>query len=348
MPLFGRMRKVPGDSIPAADGDEPGQTPRGTIGDLLRETRQSYGGEIERIAAQLRIRGPYLAAIEAGRYDRLPAPVYALGFVRAYAVHLGLDGEEAVRRFKQETSGFAVTRDLAFPVPLAQRSIPGGTVVLAALILAICGYGLWYYLSTGDRWRPERVSSVPTELAAPGLVTPAAPPAANSAPPAADLGPKSPAEETRDTAPAAEPASAVPAAAPASVAAAPIAAAAAPVVSTAPGPVSIPASGLGAAAATAPALADGAHTPPVGAPIQSMASWVQIHDADQSPILTRTLHAGDQVRVPDKPGLTLRTGNGSALAITVDGAQAPSLGGTIRRNVALDPDRLRAGTALTE
>lgn len=137
---------------------------RHTVGELLRETRLSYGGEIERIAATLRIRAAYLKAIEDGQYDRLPGPVYALGFVRAYANHLGLDAEEAVRRFKQETAGFEISRDLNFPVPLSERSIPGGTMLLAALILAVCGYGLWYYVSTGAHIRADRVSAVPPEF----------------------------------------------------------------------------------------------------------------------------------------------------------------------------------------
>ena len=49
-----------------------------------------------------------------------------------------------------------------------------------------------------------------------------------------------------------------------------------------------------------------------------------------------------------RPGLILRTGNAGALAILVDGKPAPALGavGTLRRNVALEPEALLAGTAV--
>jgi len=33
--------------------------------------------------------------------------------------------------------------DLTLPVPLGERSVPGGPILLVALILAICGYGTW-------------------------------------------------------------------------------------------------------------------------------------------------------------------------------------------------------------
>jgi cytoskeleton protein RodZ len=74
-------------------------------------------------------------------------------------------------------------------------------------------------------------------------------------------------------------------------------------------------------------------------------SWLQVRDGDENLVAQRLLHAGDTYRVPDKPGLVMRTGNGSGLEITVDGRPAPRLGGAIRRNVALDPAKLLAGTA---
>ena len=44
-------------------------------------------------------------------------------------------------------------------------------MLLVALILAICGYGTWFYLSTGERTRPERVAAVPPALRMPSVMT---------------------------------------------------------------------------------------------------------------------------------------------------------------------------------
>lgn len=77
-------------------------------------------------------------------------------------------------------------------------------------------------------------------------------------------------------------------------------------------------------------------------------SWVQIQAANGVTVMARTLRAGESYTVPDELGLRLTTGNAGALDIVVDGQIVPSLGqvGAVRRNVALDPARLRTGTAL--
>src|ERR1700736_554969 len=137
-----------------------------SAGDLLRQQREALGLDLDDVAAALKIKPGYLAALEAGRPDLLPGPAYAIGFVRAYGDHLGLDGNEILRRFKAESAVLDTKPDLAFPMPLGERSVPGGAMLLVALILALCGYGTWYYVSTSERSRPDRVGEVPAELAA--------------------------------------------------------------------------------------------------------------------------------------------------------------------------------------
>ncbi len=84
-----------------------------------------------------------------------------MGFIKAYAHYLGLDEDAVLNRFKDEAAGLTARPDLSLPVPLGERSLPGAAMLLIALILVLCGYGTWYYLSTGERTRPERVAAVP-------------------------------------------------------------------------------------------------------------------------------------------------------------------------------------------
>src|SRR5213078_2836411 len=119
------------------------------------EQREELGLDINDVGEVLRIKPAFLEALEENRPQDLPGPTYVLGFVRAYARHLGLDDEWVLERYKAESAGVQARPDLAFPAPLAERSLPGGPVLLVALILAICGYGTWYYLSTGPRVLPR-------------------------------------------------------------------------------------------------------------------------------------------------------------------------------------------------
>lgn len=366
-----------------ADGPEetlaPERRRRESVGELLRQTRLGYGAELEAMARALRIRPAYLAALEQARYELLPGPVYAQGFVRAYAVYLGLDGDEAVRRFKNEFVGHERRHDLAFPMPLSKRSIPGGRMLLMALVLAVCGYGLWYYLSTGSRLRPEEVAAVPQALLPPPSATAqpastAAAPTAAAATPTGGTGvaladtamlatPVSPAAAApaakAGPGPAAKsgkPGSLVTAVAlppPAPVPAGAGTGAAAGTTAAAPPPASAPQAPAAQQIAAAPAApktvaaAPAAVTDAPGIVIRATGdSWVEVRDSHGAIVTQRLLHAGDVYRVPAEPGLVLTTGNASGLEILVDGRPVKPLGGTVRRNILLDPSRLLAGTAV--
>lgn len=371
MALFQRIKPSLTGDEPDRDAPVPAETR--SAGAVLREQRVSFGLDLGEAAQALKIKPAYLAAIEEGRIDRLPGTAYAIGFIRAYSTHLGLDSGEILRRFKLETSGFGAKPDLAFPMPLAERSMPGGGTVVTAVILAICGYGAWYYWATAERTRPERVTEVPAALLpapktaqSPTAPHPVAAPAAPSNSPSAPAetppntgagpvaaGPSGPPAEAGTAAPAAtaQPASPAPAAPSPEPAAAPAASTpeptAAPAASTptaAPNPTE-------ALAATAPEAQSGhiygAPDGPSRITLRASAdSWVQVRGADHAVLFTGVLKPGDSYRVPDQPGLTMRAGNAGGLDVVVDGKPTAPLGpiGAVR-NVALDPQSLAARNA---
>ncbi len=265
--------------------------------------------------------------------------------------------------------------DLSLPVPLGERGVPGGRVLLTGLVLALFGYGAWYYVSAGERERPERVAAVPAELqklTAPAPAVRASPVQAEAAAPGtATAAPAAPAVLPAQPAP-------VEAKAPRGAVAPqfgsglltppqPATGAVAPDSSpSAAGPVGNPATGGAVATGAdrcagierrdrqrprqpAPARRESrAATASGSIDIRALAdSWVQIRDADQGIVFARVLKTGETYRVP-RSGLILRTGNAGALEVLVDGKPAPALGalGTLRRNVTLEPDALRAGTAV--
>jgi cytoskeletal protein RodZ len=134
------------------------------VGALLKASRLRVGQDLQSIAAVLRIRYVYMEAIEDGRYDLLPGPTYATGFIRAYAEHLGLDSGEVVRRFKNEATA-ADTADLMFPEPIPEPGVPGGAVIFVGIVVAVVAYGAWYVNSAKDGFLVELISPLPDRLA---------------------------------------------------------------------------------------------------------------------------------------------------------------------------------------
>ena len=135
------------------------------IGADLRAGRVRLGQDIADLANKLRIRSEHLVAIEQGRFSDLPAPVYAVGFVRTYAEYVGLNGEDAIRRFKEEAEGLPAHSRLSFPTPEEESRVPKGWLLALAGIAAVLVYAGWYYAENKDRLNLAEVPAIPERLA---------------------------------------------------------------------------------------------------------------------------------------------------------------------------------------
>ncbi|MFA7249800.1 MAG: helix-turn-helix domain-containing protein [Dehalococcoidia bacterium] len=116
-----RAQRVEDEASAAVVADEVRERARRT-GDILRQSRTERGITLAEVEQDIRINRAYIEALENARFDLLPAPVYARGFMRSYARYLGLDPDEAVR---------AVPRDLPRPadldpLPGLRRATPSG------------------------------------------------------------------------------------------------------------------------------------------------------------------------------------------------------------------------------
>ena len=316
------MSRVEEDGSDASAVTAPG------VGADLCAARERLGWLLPDVASYLRIRLPYLEAIEQGRVGGLPGnSAYAVGFVRTYAQSLGLDADEIARRFRTETADINRRTELTFPVPVPERGVPAGAVVLVGAILAIGAYVGWYHVSGEGRSRPEPVRAVPAHLAP--LAEPPAPPAA-------------PAPAPSVQAPAATATAATPAASPAAPAVSPSSAAAAAIPAQAVGSTSALAS---TAISTVPVPADGSRIV-----LRAKAdAWIQVRDRQGPILLNRVMRPGETWPVPAKGQLLLTTGNAGGTELLVDGTTTPSLGGdgAVRRDLPLDADLIRDGKLIS-
>jgi len=111
------------------------------IGQALKTVRERRRLSLEELADLTRVRRAYLADIEAMRLDRLPSRPFTIGYIRAYAEALGLDGEAAVERFKAEEP--VLDEPLRAPVGVAQTGDPRLVAIVAGVVVILVAIILW-------------------------------------------------------------------------------------------------------------------------------------------------------------------------------------------------------------
>jgi cytoskeletal protein RodZ len=126
-------------------------TPAPPVGETLQAARERKGVDLYRAERDTKIRLRYLSALEDGDYAELPAPVYTKGFLRNYAIYLGLEPEDILERWRDEMEQQRTATRVAVippPMPIVE---PGGrrlhitpSMIVAGLVglvvIAFVGY----------------------------------------------------------------------------------------------------------------------------------------------------------------------------------------------------------------
>jgi len=285
------------------------------VGATLRSAREAGGESLDEVAEAIRIRSDYLHAIEEENYYGLPGWAHAVGYVRSYAMYLGLDTGPMVKRVRDQLA----LREHVFEQQGVERSrnfmrviSMGGMAVLAGTV----GFGLWFTAPAESvteflRPVPDRIisfidRSLNTGSPVAGVTKSDALPAA--APPSIAPPTISPAIET------AQPAS-QPAFAPiriASVVMAPASSTARGVLVLNPLPRhAIDRGSIGVGQLTLRALKD---------------VWFRVEDRQGGIVTERQMGRGEVQRLPDVRDLVIATRDGGAIEYYVDGTFAGVLG----------------------
>lgn len=327
-------------AAPAADA--PGAN---DVGPLLCATRMRLGKDLQDVARLLHIRYNYLVAIEDGRFEDLPGQAYAIGFVRAYAEHLDLDGDEIVRRFKDENAGIKKPTAFNYPLPAPDSGVPSVVLLMIAVVMGMMVYGAWYSIAGADRRAADLIQEIPVRLAA-MLDRPPAPQTVPAETPVVNPEPvkvvETPLAPVAADPPKPEPAKVEPARTEVAAVEAPK-----PEVPKSEPPKAEPpkpeaSTQVAALTPAPPAPRQNSKSTDVIELKATSDSWIQVRAGDQL-LLTRLLRKGEVYRVPDRNGLTLMTGNAGGIEVSVNGDAMPPLGseGTVARGVPLEAARLR-------
>jgi cytoskeletal protein RodZ len=125
-------------------------TPAPPVGETLQLARERKGVDLFRAERDTKIRLRYLSALEDSAYEDLPPPVYTKGFLRNYAIYLGLDPDELLERWRDEMDALRASERIAVAPPPQPIAAPGRRVTLtpgmfvaglvALVVFAFIGY----------------------------------------------------------------------------------------------------------------------------------------------------------------------------------------------------------------
>jgi cytoskeletal protein RodZ len=155
------------------------------VGERLRAARQAKGMSLDEVASVTRVPTRHLEHIENGDWDALPAVTYSVGFARAYANAVGLDGREIGSELRDQlgaphSSAATAPYEPADPARVPPRSLAVIAAVIAGLL--IIGYFIWRGSAVEEPDPQAEAAAVDTPITAQPRAAPARAPVLAAAP----------------------------------------------------------------------------------------------------------------------------------------------------------------------
>ena len=144
------------DQAKRAVGRDRGESARGSTPDYgpnlperLFTARERKGVDLYRAERDTKIRARYLAALERGDYKELPGAVYTKGFLRNYALYLGLDPDDVLLQWRRERGDIKDAAPvIVVPRPIAapRKGLTFSPAVIVAAIMTVAVVAFGAYL----------------------------------------------------------------------------------------------------------------------------------------------------------------------------------------------------------
>jgi cytoskeleton protein RodZ len=318
-----------------------GEATAASPGSQLRRWREAQGLHVAMLAASLKVPPQRLEALEADRWDALPDPAFTRALAQSVCRVLKRDPAPVLaglprpdgNRLEQVAAGVnAPFRDRPGSIEPGMGQALRRPALWAVVALLLAALAVWFWpvpLDHAPATAPRVVDRAANGAGVPQSGSDAAGPSEPVSPVAAATG--------------AEPAAPVPTPGPQDA------------TEPAAGAGGVPAAGIAAAGAGGGAAAGDAvaSLPDAAAPVRdtpgtppaaaastavlglsaSAESWIEVRDADDRIVVSRTLRAGESVEVDVAPPLRLTIGNAAATSLSLRG-QPVDLGPYLRGNVA--------------
>lgn len=132
-----------------------------TAGDILQQERERLGLNEKEVADQLHITMHYVKALESNSYEKLPGAVFAKGYLKSYAILLGLDVQDLLSRYDEFThQQKADIEEESRLLRARKKKDRNKPLVIVSIIIFVAGFlGLWL---VNSYFSEESVSDVPS------------------------------------------------------------------------------------------------------------------------------------------------------------------------------------------
>lgn len=120
-----------------------------TVGQILKESRESQFYTLDDIEKSIKIRKELLTALEEDNYTKLPPPTFVQGFIKNYAKFLNLESGKLLaiyrREFSEKKNKPYVLDAFAKPLSKTKFKLTPGKVLGGVASLIIIGFFLYLW-----------------------------------------------------------------------------------------------------------------------------------------------------------------------------------------------------------
>ena len=141
-----------------------------SIGETLADARRQAGLSIGQVSQQTRIRESIIRDIEQDEFSACGGDFYARGHIRSIATAVGTDSVPLISEYDAEHGPPGMMRaadvfEPSRPVKIRERRSPSLSMIVAVVLLAIIGFGVYRLVSHHGGGRPAAAALGPTHRA---------------------------------------------------------------------------------------------------------------------------------------------------------------------------------------
>ncbi|NTW26808.1 MAG: DUF4115 domain-containing protein [Candidatus Moranbacteria bacterium] len=135
-----------------------------TLGERMKKLRDERRLSLSEVSKGTKIQVKYLECLEDGVYLKLPADVYVKGFLRSYAIFMGLNELALIKQFEREKGIHKNIKKVADnegstePIKFSSIVITPKTIIVSAILLVVVSSFIYLYMEVNNFVSKPRLS----------------------------------------------------------------------------------------------------------------------------------------------------------------------------------------------